>query len=53
MKKKYLTIVMYHRIGLIKKSNYPLIKGLEFDEFKMQLNYLEKNYAPEDSLSAL
>lgn len=44
MTKKYLTIVMYHRVGLIKDSDYPLIKGLEFDEFKIQLNYLEKNY---------
>ena len=41
---KYLTIVMYHYIRPIKKSSYPLIKGLEIDAFRMQLSYLEKNY---------
>ena len=35
---------MYHYVRPIKKSLYPLIKGLELDAFKMQLNYLEKNY---------
>ena len=28
----------------IKKSSYPLIKGLELESFKIQLDYLEKNY---------
>ena len=41
---KYLTIVTYHYVRPIKKSSYPSIKGLEIDEFKMQLSYLEKNY---------
>ena len=41
---KYLTIVMYHYVRPIKKSSYPLIKGLEIDAFRMQLSYLEKNY---------
>ena len=41
---KYLTIVMYHYVRPIKKSSYPLIKGLEMDAFRMQLSYLEKNY---------
>ena len=35
---------MYHYVRPIKKSLYPLIKGLELDAFKMQLSYLEKNY---------
>ena len=35
---------MYHYVRPIKKSLYPLIKGLELNAFKMQLNYLEKNY---------
>ena len=39
-----LTIVMYHYVRPVAKSSYPLIKGLELDSFKTQLNYLEKNY---------
>lgn len=35
---------MYHYVRPIAKSSYPLIKGLELDSFKTQLNYLEKNY---------
>ena len=35
---------MYHYVRPIKKSSYPLIKGLEIDAFRMQLSYLEKNY---------
>jgi len=41
---KNLTIVMYHYVRPIKESSYPLIKGLELESFKKQLNYLEKNY---------
>ena len=39
-----LTIVMYHYVRKIKDSAYPLIKGLEFEGFKRQLDYLESNY---------
>jgi len=39
-----LTIVMYHYVREIKKSKYPKIKGLEFEGFKRQLDYLEDNY---------
>jgi len=39
-----LTIIMYHYVRNIKKSDNPNIKGLEFYKFKKQLNYLEKNY---------
>ena len=35
---------MYHYVRPIKGSSYPFIKGLELDEFKTQLNFLEKNY---------
>ena len=39
-----LAIVMYHYVREIKKSKYPKIKGLEFEGFKRQLDYLEDNY---------
>ena len=37
-----LTIVMYHYVRKIKGSQFSNIKGLEFDAFKYQLDYLEK-----------
>jgi len=37
---KQLTILMYHYVRPIKKSIYPGIKGLEFESFKRQLDYL-------------
>ena len=43
-KMKNITIIMYHYVRPIKGSSYPFIKGLELDEFKTQLNFLEKNY---------
>jgi len=39
-----LTIIIYHYVREIKRSNYPKIKGLEIEGFKRQLNYLEKHY---------
>ena len=39
-----LTIVMYHYVREIKESQFPKIKGLEFEGFKRQLDYLEKHY---------
>jgi len=39
-----LVILMYHYVREIQNSDYPLIKGLEFECFKRQLNYLEANY---------
>ena len=39
-----LTIVMYHYVRRIKESQFPKIKGLEFEGFKRQLDYLEKHY---------
>lgn len=35
---------MYHYVRDIKNSDYPNIKGLEFEGFKRQLDYLSKNY---------
>ena len=34
-----LTIVMYHYVRPILGSNYPGLKGLEFDHFKKQIHY--------------
>ena len=39
-----VSIVMYHYVRDIQRSKYPGIKGLEFEGFKRQLDYLEKNY---------
>ena len=39
-----LTIVMYHYVREIKDSAYPLIKGLEFEGFKRQLDHLEASH---------
>ena len=35
---------MYHYVREIKKSKYPNLKGLEFDEFKNQILYFKKNF---------
>ncbi len=40
-----LTTVMYHYVRDIRDSKYPKIKGLEFDGFKRQLDYLENKYS--------
>ncbi|CAN1536500.1 CDA1 Predicted xylanase/chitin deacetylase [Burkholderiaceae bacterium] len=40
-----LTIVMYHYVRPIKDSIYPGIKGLEFEGFKRQLDYLSSRYS--------
>jgi len=39
-----VSVVMYHYVREIKRSKYPGIKGLEFEGFKRQLDYLESNY---------
>jgi len=51
-----LTIIMYHYVRPIAQSNFPGIKGLEFDSFKSQLDYLEENYtivSTEEVISAV
>ena len=42
---KQITIVMYHYVRPIAKSEYPGIKGLELEGFRRQLDYLENNYS--------
>ena len=39
-----LSIVMYHYVRDLKKSRYPEIKGLSFELFKEQIDFLKKNY---------
>jgi hypothetical protein len=35
---------MFHYVREIKKSKFPNLKGLEFSDFKKQINYLLKNF---------
>ncbi len=42
--KNKITIIMYHYVRPIKKSQYPGVKGLEFNSFKKQLDFLSKRY---------
>ena len=35
---------MYHYIRKINRSKYPEFKGLEIENFKIQLNYLESKF---------
>ena len=42
--KNTIYIVTYHYVRNIKNSNYPNLKGLEFEEFKKQINYFKKNF---------
>ena len=37
-------VVMYHYVREIKKSKYPNLKGLEFNQFKNQIKYFKKNF---------
>ena len=39
-----INILMYHYVRNIKDSKFPNIKGLEFKNFKNQLNYLQNNF---------
>ena len=39
-----LTIVMYHYVREIANSRYKNIKGLEYEAFKSQLDFIEENY---------
>lgn len=40
-----VTVVMYHYVREIKNSRYPNIKGLEAENFKRQLEYLDSCYS--------
>lgn len=39
-----ISIVMYHYVRNIKTSRYPQIKGLEYELFKEQIEWMSKNY---------
>lgn len=39
-----LTVVMYHYVREINNSRFPKIKGLEYSEFKYQVEYFKKHY---------
>ena len=39
-----ITAVTYHYVREIKNSSYPNLKGLEYENFKNQLDFLTKNY---------
>ena len=43
-KNSNIYIVQYHYVREIKKSKYPNIKGLEFEDFKKQINYFLNNF---------
>jgi len=44
MEKSNFTVVMYHYVRELNFTRYPSIKGLDFELFKEQILYLEKNY---------
>ena len=39
-----INIVLYHYVREIKNSNYPNLKGLEYKDFKNQIDYFCKNF---------
>ena len=43
-----INIIMYHYVREIQKSKYPNLKGLEFNDFKKQINGWE-NLKPSGS----
>lgn len=40
----HVSIIMYHYVRPLKDSQFPRIKGLEFQKFKQQLDFIERNY---------
>ena len=44
IKEKSIYIVMYHYVRRIKGSSYKRLKGLEYDDFKKQIDYFTKKY---------
>ena len=44
VKNNTIYIVMYHYVRKVKKSNYPNLDALEFDDFKNQILYFKKNF---------
>ena len=43
-KNSNIYIVQHHYVREIKKSKYPNIKCLEFEDFKRQINYFINNF---------
>lgn len=43
-KKNTVSIIAYHYVREIKKSNYPNLKGIEYNLYKKQINYFKKNF---------
>lgn len=41
-----LTTVMYHYVRPLRRTFYPEIKGLDYDAFEEQLNYLRSRFQP-------
>ena len=39
-----VTVLMYHYVRDLRNSRYPEIRGLDINDFKAQLDYLEKHY---------
>lgn len=50
-----LTVVMYHYVRPLLKTQFPAIKGLDFEAFIRQVRYFKNNYSPitlKDCISA-
>tara|TARA_B100000315_G_scaffold236461_1_gene252230 strand:+ start:605 stop:1552 length:948 start_codon:yes stop_codon:yes gene_type:complete len=43
-KNSTISVVMYHYVREVKNSHYPNLKGLEFNNFKNQINFFDKNF---------
>jgi peptidoglycan/xylan/chitin deacetylase (PgdA/CDA1 family) len=53
---RHVTIVMYHYVRDLERSQFPAIKGLSLERFRRQLDYVQACYTPiaaEDLLEAL
>ena len=44
IKNNFIYVVMYHYVREIKKSKFPNLKGLEFSEFKKQINFFKEKF---------
>jgi peptidoglycan/xylan/chitin deacetylase (PgdA/CDA1 family) len=44
MKNQSILVLMYHYVREIKDSEFPHLRGVEFNQFKKQLDFIVKNY---------
>ena len=44
IKNNSVHVIMYHYVREIKKSRYPNLKGLEFSDFKKQINFFKERF---------